>query len=60
LDKTGKYGRIASVKVAHFSTHEMAHFSTIADTWVFRNLRVPDNTEQDDFNGQDLLACPPP
>jgi hypothetical protein len=26
LDKTGKYGRITNVNVAHFSTHKMAHF----------------------------------
>ncbi|WP_427118237.1 hypothetical protein, partial [Pseudarthrobacter scleromae] len=31
LDKTGKYGRITNVNVAHFSTHEMAQFSTVAD-----------------------------
>ncbi|MFC9771090.1 MULTISPECIES: hypothetical protein, partial [unclassified Pseudarthrobacter] len=45
LDKTGKYGRITSVKVAQFSAREMAQFSTIADmssASVARTSVLPD------------------
>ena len=39
LDKTGKSGRITNVNVAHFSTRELAHFSTSAD--ILGNIRNP-------------------